>query len=270
MRRVVDSNALQSEQLRDYLAADARNLAVLTNDASIEAYKGNTLASIFKSMEILSGFPDQVIVLKGTQALCGLHGTGKGLQKRLIDYGTTRDFGKWCKELLKARAGDGRFIQQILKLGRDATDHANRTLAAVPEIVAGRAQVAEVYTGSELRAIRTGTAVSSALKVKFVQQVLLMAGMLLRDHPNVREWPHEFEALVDRYLFRYALCTHLWVLDWISDGSPSQQKSERVRNDLVDLHFATCSTYFDGPMSSDRKVKRVYEQAMRALDSMMR
>jgi hypothetical protein len=259
---------LQSTQLRDYLTGDSRNFAVLTNDASIEAYKGNTLVSIFKSMEILSGFPDQVIVLKGTQALCALHGAGKGLQKRMIDFGTTRDFSKWCKQLLKAQAGDRRFVPQILKLGRDATDHADRILAAVPDVVAGREEVAGVYTASEIRAIRTGTAVSSELKRKFVHQVLLMAGMLLRDHPKVRDWPHEFDALVDRYLFRFALCSHLWVLDWISEGSDRNRKSERIRNDLVDLQFATCATYFDGLMTNDRKVKRVYQEAKRQLASM--
>src|SRR5208283_5895624 len=61
-RMVVDSNALQSPVLRDYLSKSIDNRAVLTDYASMEAYKGNTLVSIFRSMALLADFPRQVIV----------------------------------------------------------------------------------------------------------------------------------------------------------------------------------------------------------------
>jgi hypothetical protein len=38
----------------------------------MEAYKGEMPASIYASMEILTQHPKQVIVLKGTQTVCGL------------------------------------------------------------------------------------------------------------------------------------------------------------------------------------------------------
>jgi hypothetical protein len=74
MRKVVDSNFMQREELRSYLAASTNNYAVLTEDAALEAYKGNTLASIFPSTEIVAGYPKQVIVLKATPIVCGLTG----------------------------------------------------------------------------------------------------------------------------------------------------------------------------------------------------
>ena len=85
MRKVVDSNQLQSDALRSYLSQSKQNFAVLTDYAAMEAYKGDTLVSIYKSMEILTAFPDQVIVLKNTLVTCGLSGRGSGLQRRLID-----------------------------------------------------------------------------------------------------------------------------------------------------------------------------------------
>ena len=80
MRKVVDSNFLQSDELRDYLSKSAGNYVVLTDYAAMEAYKGDTLGTIYRSMEILADYPKQVIVLKGTQVVCGLRGRGAGLQ----------------------------------------------------------------------------------------------------------------------------------------------------------------------------------------------
>jgi len=50
-RKVVDTNCLQSEALRAYLSASAHNYVILTNYAAMEAYKGDTLKSIYRSME---------------------------------------------------------------------------------------------------------------------------------------------------------------------------------------------------------------------------
>jgi hypothetical protein len=71
-RKVVDSNCLQSEALKVYLSAPADNYVVLTDYAAMEAYKGDTLKSIYRSMEILAQHPQQVIVLRGTQEICAL------------------------------------------------------------------------------------------------------------------------------------------------------------------------------------------------------
>lgn len=57
-------------------------------------------------MEILSEYPKQVIVLKGTQKVCGLRGRRAGLQRRLIDEGQTQGFGKYCRDIEAAERGD--------------------------------------------------------------------------------------------------------------------------------------------------------------------
>ncbi|RDJ01383.1 hypothetical protein B5K06_33615 [Rhizobium grahamii] len=67
-RKVVDSNAMQSEALRSFLSSSTNNCAVLNDYAAMEAYKGDTLISIFRSMEIVCEFPRQIIVLKTTGA----------------------------------------------------------------------------------------------------------------------------------------------------------------------------------------------------------
>ncbi len=67
MRKVVDSNFLQSDRLREYLSKSTKNYVVLTDYVAMEAYKDHTLASIYRSMQILADFPKQVIVLKTTK-----------------------------------------------------------------------------------------------------------------------------------------------------------------------------------------------------------
>lgn len=70
MRTVVDSNFLQSDGLRAYLSKSPANMAVLTDYAAMEAHKPDTLEMLYRSMAIVAEFPRQVIVLKGTQAVC--------------------------------------------------------------------------------------------------------------------------------------------------------------------------------------------------------
>ena len=84
MRKIVDSNYLQHPKLREFLLRSQSNSAVLTDCAAVEAYKGDTLQSIFKSMAILSEFPNQVVVLKGTKVISLLSGRTSGLTRRLI------------------------------------------------------------------------------------------------------------------------------------------------------------------------------------------
>jgi hypothetical protein len=105
-RKVIDSNALQTPELRTYLARSSANFAVLNDYTAMEAYKGNTLVSIFRSMEILAEFPRQVIILKPTGKICGLRGRSDGLQRRMVDERQTRELPVFCRHLHTARSGD--------------------------------------------------------------------------------------------------------------------------------------------------------------------
>ncbi|MBP1852850.1 hypothetical protein [Rhizobium halophytocola] len=98
-RKVVDSNAMQSEALRSFLSASTSNYAVLNDYAAMEAYKGDTLISIFRSMNIVCEFPRQIIVLKTTGRICSLAGRARGLQRRMIEERQTRDFPNFCRRV---------------------------------------------------------------------------------------------------------------------------------------------------------------------------
>lgn len=260
MRKVVDSNFLQTAELKNYLAKSSQNCVVLTDYAAMEAYKGDTLVSIYRSMEILAQHPKQVLVLKGTQAVCGLRGRSAGLQRRMIDVKQTRGFGGYCQDLHAAKRGDSFFQEQLLRLGRDATAHMDRMLADAADMPNILDEVAETYTKSELRVIRTGSAYTEEMIDKLIQNVLLLAGFLIRDHPRVTKWPNVKE-LPNTFIFRTALCGHLLSLRWIAVGGAKDIKPERMRNDMVDINFAAYATYFDGLLTADKKLSKIYEEA---------
>jgi hypothetical protein len=83
-------------------------------------------------------------------------------------------------------------------------------------------------------------------------------------HPAV---VRKVDELPNTFLFRWALCLFLWILDWISIAGPKGVKPEKILNDLVDVNFATFATYFDGLLSMDKKAHRIYQQAAIGLES---
>jgi hypothetical protein len=252
---------LQSPVLHRYLSASASNYAVLPDFVSIEAYKIGSIDRILERWEVLSRFPKQVIVLKGTSKICGLRGRASGLQRRLIDDKQTAGFGGFCAGLKLARAGDVRYGHELMRLGVAAKVEIDKLSAVVPAIIATRRALVSGYTEGERRAIRVGKTPSESLKAKIVRNVLELAALVYRGHPSVTSSPSSLDDLSNRYIFRYALAVHVWLLDWVFDGCMDGSNADRIRNDFVDLHVATYATYFDGPMTADEKLSRIYEAA---------
>jgi hypothetical protein len=269
MRKVIDSSMLQSDSLRNYLSASRSNFAVLPDYVAIEAYKVDSVGRILERMQVLSRFPQQILVLKGTAKVCCLRGRANGLQSRLIDRQQTAGFTEYCAGLERARGGDHRYQRALLKHATVAKGHADELLAAVPAVADARRDIARAYTEAELRAMRTGAKVPETLKDKFVRNVLILAALMFRDHPSVRERP-DFDTLYNRYIFRFALCCHIWLLDWVAGGSMEGSNADRIRNDMIDLSFAAHATYFDGLMTMDDKLRRIHAIARLQLETLLR
>ena len=264
MRKVVDSNMLQSEALRTYLYNSGKNYAVLTDYVAMEAYKGDDPSSIHRRMEVLATRPKQVIVLKGTQSICGLRGRASGLQRRMIDERQTRTFERYCRDLHDARNGNTKIQEQLLNHAREADAQMHRVLAdatTIPEVLDG---VAETYTEAELRLLRTRAAFTEEIARKLVRNIARTAKRIFDDHPQVKTFPRQAE-LLNTFIFRFALCAHLWAVDWISVGGPQRAKPERLRNDMVDISFATYGTFFDGLLTEDRKAAAIHRDACQLL-----
>lgn len=260
MRKVVDSNFLQDPALRTYLTKSPSNIAVLTDYAAMEAHKGDTLASIYKSMSILVDFPAQVIVLKGTSTVCGLSGRGSGLQGRLVDTKQTTEFPIYCQCLCAAKNGNGIFQSQLLGNGKEATAHLDRMLADAKSLPKTIDSIAESYSKDERRLLRSGGRYSEELVRKLIESVLEIASTMFAGHPSVHRFP-PIKELPNTFIFRAALCAYLLALEWISEGGAKGAKQSTLRNDMVDINFATYATFFDGLLSKDGKAQRIYREA---------
>jgi hypothetical protein len=260
MQQVIDSNFLQSEKLRDYLAASPSNQAVITDYAAMEAHKGDTLKSIYKSMGILCEFPKQVVILKSTMVVCGLRGRGPDLREPLIDRDQTNGFPAYCRQLRAAQEGDVALQHDILEHGRVATAQMARVqadVAIMPEVFAGRATV---FTKDEISILRHGTPLTETMLDKLMRSTMMLAANFFKTHPN-GGWLPTAKELPNTFIFRFSLCAYLLHLNWIAQGSQAVIKPEKLRNDMVDVNFAAFATYFDGLLSADKKLTGIYVQA---------
>src|SRR5260370_39436282 len=123
-RMVVDSNYLTRPELAEFLAASPLHFVVLTEFASIEAYKGDTLRSIFPSMAVLQQFPKQVIVLKGSLLTSPLIDNVSNPQRRLIDAAQTANFPTFCQALMGPISAH--IKRDLLSKGQSASAHMDR------------------------------------------------------------------------------------------------------------------------------------------------
>lgn len=257
MKLVIDSNRLQSTELRTFLAKSQSNVAVLTDYVAMEAYKGDTLVGIFKSMEILSEYPRQVIVLKGTRSACAQRGRLAGLQRRLIDQAQTEGFPEFVENLRRAERGDTNLQRQLLEHGKEATAHLNRMLADAESTAAVIEDIARLYSKEERRQVRVGEVLPAAVVDKIVKSVLHIAAQAFRQHPDVNFVP-KYDELGNTFIFRIALSTYLLILDWGARGGARDANPAKFRNDFVDMNFAAYATYFDGLLSADAKIRRLH------------
>ncbi len=260
MKLVIDSNQLQAEPLRQYLAKSTSNFAVLTDYAAMEAYKGDTLTSMFKSMSILSDLPRQVIVLRGTRAACSMRGRLAGLQRRLVDEMQTSEFPLFVADLRKARAGHQLLQANLLEHGREATLQLDRMLTEAETTGAAFRKFAALHSKDERRAVREGLSYSNEFVQKTMRGILQMAGEMFRQHPNANFVPTSREV-PNTFIFRVALCGYLLALDWAANGGADNANPETLRNDIVDVNFAAFATYFDGLMTRDGKGRRIHAEA---------
>lgn len=256
---VVDPNMLREEALRLFLRRSRRHQAVLTDYAAMEAYKADSLATLRNSIAILAEFPDQVLVLKNTQTLCSLNARGAGLRRRLIDERQTREFTRFC--YLTKHAADHEIRLQFEEHVREAQAQMDRMLADAGAMAESIALFEKAYTNTELRNIRTDERYTSEMIKKLITSVSELARLLIVRHPRARKFRKGTEEPRNNFIFRVALCAYLVVLRWIAVGGARSVKPEKLRNDMIDANFAACATYFDGLLSSDKKLMSIYQEA---------
>jgi hypothetical protein len=258
MRKVVDTNFLKSDKLREYLA-DLVNIAVIPDFAVSETLKGRDPTSIYSQFQTLAEHPKQVIALKTTRAVSGLRSRrGRGLQRRLIDKNQTAGFKLFCDKLEQAKNGDEVVREQLAKKCDLAIAELDQIANGQNRFAANLAEHAKNYTDAELKILRKGEPITPELLAKITRQILKLAFFLFAAHPYFKR-PPRLKQLPNAFLFRYAVAGYIVALRCLKEGGPGGASAESIRNQLVDAMFAAYATYFDGFLSDDQKANELYE-----------
>ena len=260
MKLVIDSNCLQSDELRSFLRKSTKNTAVLADFAAMEAYKDNTLASIYKSMQVVAEHPKQVLVLKGSAKVCLFSGKLKGLQRRLIDETQTRGFSNYIKALARGQNGNRNIQKQLLTYGQSAQAHFDKMLLDAEDMRPVFDTLANLYSKEERTIIREGRPYTSEMVGKLGKTVIEISGVAFGKSPLIQRRP-TYEELPNTFLFRTALACYLMAIRRGALGGSNNERPDRIRNDLVDMIFVAHGTYFDGILSNDHNVNRIYRDA---------
>jgi hypothetical protein len=264
MKLVVDSNYLRDESLATFLRAGRTNVAVLADYAAMEALKGDPVVGMFESMKVLARFPEQIQILETTLVVCGLSGVAKGLQRRMVNVPLTKEFALFCRNLSHARQGSTPLTAQLRELGSEARAHMNRIEADARGFAEASVEAARIFSPEERAQIVSLRPISKALLEKFVVHVMSLSAVIFAIHPSVRRLPASDE-LINTYIFRSSLCHLLLGFRYASVGGVPGKATHRIRNDMVDSHFATYATYFDGLLSRDTLTSELYSSTRLAL-----
>src|SRR5437764_938913 len=99
-KQIIDAGALRSPQLERFLTASKQHFAVITDYATLEIFSGDPEGNLRRSLQIVSRFATQVIILRSNKQIWKLvPRTPAGLQRRLQDDRKTRNFPNYCRAL---------------------------------------------------------------------------------------------------------------------------------------------------------------------------
>ncbi|MGO4352590.1 hypothetical protein AB4Z25_11715 [Rhizobium sp. RAF36] len=262
---VIDSNMLQSDELRRYLKQEKRNLAILPDFAWYELYKQQSLEGLRLGLSVVGDHPEQVILLR----------SGGHISR--LDPAVAEDLNRLVFD------GPEGEISELVRLVR--SDEPVKDLAAAqlnwlwdwarnlqPSLIEGAADIAvsfpemqeQMFNRQEVRIIRRAGKYTEKM-VLTIFGAALQIWETLAGHYEI-EWEGLDETVVCRaYLFRYALGIVINLLWWIRGGSQAVVRMDRMSNDLIDLGFAVYATYFDGLFTRDEKAAWVHANLVAAI-----
>ena len=264
---VIDSNMLQSDELRDYLHSSAHNFAVLPDLAWYEIYKQETLDGLRYGLSVVGEHPDQAILLRSGHHIAQLH----------PDVAEDVSHMVWERPL-----GDIRHSAYLVRSDAPLDTEAQGQLGALwawartlrPSLIEGAVDLVEsfpemqmqLFDRREIRIIRTSGKYTEQMIVKIFGAAIQIWETLAQGYELSTEGLSE-EAISRTYLFRVGLGLIMYLLWWIRGGSQRIVRIDRASNDFVDLSFAVYATYFDGLMSRDDKALWVHQNLVSAIAS---
>lgn len=257
MRVVIDSNALRTDELRGWLTASQSHLAIITDYAWMEIYKGDERTALLESLKVLRDFPQQVKILKGAKKIGAMDSRAPGMADAMMQKGAAAQFDRSVKELPAVEARHPSAMRMLLEHGRAAKDHFKKAHGIRPALVEFLDASTAIYGSVSVDSMRKKQAIPPDSLHRFFDAVDHMYYGFLARHPakpKIMFGKHR----CNHFLWRCALASHLFTKRLISQGSNLPKSDGKIANDLSDMMFAVYGTYFNGVLSFDSNLTGMY------------
>lgn len=267
MKKVVDANYFEHNDLEAYFRASGENRAILIDYAGMEMRKGaDPVKNLSCSLSILRRYPKHVLVLKGTRVITGMNTVTQGLRARLVDKNQTRGFAEFCRHIQFAAAGDERYIKEVEASAVDAKRHFSQLesgLIAIQDVIAG---YTTRFTSKQLTELRESKRYSKELCGTMKMHLGEIWEDICRAHPDIRQL-QSLEEVVNNIAFRYVVAGYVWLLEKLRRGASGKQalSAKKVTSDFVDIVYVAYATYFDGVLSKERRVQQNFGETLAIL-----
>lgn len=269
MRKVVDAGYLRRDELVKYLGASRRNEIVLIDYACMESLQGRSTINFFEQTKRILRFPEQILILKGTRAVCRLALRSSGLQRRMIDHEQTNSFRAYCRRQMRGGHSSRLVEPEVLAKSDLASRHIDSLCDSHSTIQRGYAEIQGVLGQDVLSSLRSNTPLTARQFEHVAKMVLLFSAILMRDHPD-STFVEDYSLAQNHFLFRHAISSYALMLDWFAQGGFETVNVKRFRNDMIDSIYVAYSTFFDGLLTRDEKMKRVRRSTMVFLSEFQR
>jgi hypothetical protein len=255
VRKVIDFGALNSPELREFLGESRSHFAVLTDYLGIEAFKQQEIRHVRKAFDTVRRFPGQIIILKPGNLCVRLATTKNATPDNFIDREQTGGFSKFCDLL----ADDSQI--DVLAEGRTKQQKARTVVgnlgAKAESLRITVKNLRGIYSNEVISALKTGRTPPVDIREAVAREIFASTKVLFNDVVPPMQPPPFSEAAYSLF-FRFALSLHALAVWWIAHGGHEQVPIEKLRNDGIDTVYVAYSTFFDGIITKDKRVRDVH------------
>lgn len=266
MDLVIDTNCLNSAELRSFLATATTNRAVLAHEVAVESFRGAVPDGIIQSWATLRDFPHQIRMLKAPREIAPLSCASPGMVKAMINKKETAAVADFPRILDEAAAGNALRIAQLRQRHEWSRQHTSQQIA---ETVSASAQIAELersFSSGEVDAIRKGRVLRSETLDTIFSIVDTIAARAIVEGPIKIKMPRHRQR-VNHFIWRRSLVHVIYLLQLVERGA-TQRADAKVRNDAIDALLATYATYFGGIMTNDKLPASLHSECRAVLASL--
>jgi hypothetical protein len=271
MRLVIDKNCFAEERFRKYLAASRDNIALLARHATMECYAGkDPHKNLMLSTAIILEFPEQVFMLKDPESLMLLGYIDSQDTMTLVDTEQTRQLSGLRALTIALANGDPGVREFVSRQGQEAEKIRLEALAGMASWRAIIDLAFQYPWPQTIAKVRRGEQLDEKEFWRMLEFGIDAIAEGERADDERLDLPRWSSRNAYYYKYRWAIAMWWLAMDWVQKlgSQKTPLNNEKLRNDVIDLEYLIPATYFDGLMSDDEKMKRIYSLTLQTLSAL--